>query len=558
MIDQLYNIDFSKLIDILIYIKDSPLLFNTGLFLILFLIFSGLYWITKRSFKYNSILVILFSFYFYYKSSEYYCFMLLAMCISDYTIGRILGNSQSHILRKSLVALSVISNIAILTYFKYFNLLLSTFYNFSSTHFDPLTIAIPAGISFLSFRSISYIIDIYRKEIKPEKNIINYIFFLSFFPPLLAGPVVRAKDMLPQIRANNFATKEMIGQGFFLIMCGLIKKAIIADYIGVNFVDRIFDNPALYSGFENLIGVIGYSLQIYCDFSGYSDMAIGIALTLGYKFKDNFNAPYKSQNPSEFWRRWHISLSTWLRDYLYIPLGGNRSMSIASYIWLCLFLFAGLSISTYLICDINNSYLKPISGVLLLIYICYLTISTFKFPSRRKNIITSMHLLITMLIGGLWHGASWMFVLWGAWTGILLILHKQLKKMFKLPENKRNKPWQIFFNIFFTFILMSFGWILFRSHDIYSVYSMITQITTDFTKDDPLFFITFLSNYQLIFIAIIFGYIMHFAPKKWTTFLCSKYSNSHLIIKSAILALVLFFVIQAGQSELVPFIYQQF
>ena len=558
MLTQFKDINFSNLLDILAFDKASPLVFNTGLFLILFLLFLGLYQLTKRSFKYNSILVILFSFYFYYKSSEYYCFMLLALCLSDYIIGIILGNTQNKTWKKFLVALSVLSNIGILTYFKYFNLLLGTFANINNIAYEPLNIILPAGISFICFRSMSYIIDIYRKDIEPEKNIVNYIFFLSFFPPLLAGPVVRAKDMLPQIRENKPATNIMIGQGFFLIMCGLIKKAVIADYIGVNFIDRIFDNPTLYTGFENIMAVIGYALQIYCDFSGYSDMAIGLALLLGYQFKDNFNAPYKSQNPSEFWHRWHISLSTWLRDYLYIPLGGNRNMTIASYIWLSILSIAGIYISISLLLSYNDSYIMPICGVLLIVFICYILFSISKVPNRRKNIITSMHLFVTMLIGGLWHGASWMFVLWGAWTGLLLIIHKQLKKVYTLNESQKNKPWRVVSNVIITFILMSIGWVFFRSPNIDTAISISTQITSHFNAGDSNFFITFIMNYPLITLAIVCGYLMHFAPKKWSTILCDHFTKSPIIIKSIVLTLILFIVIQASQSELVPFIYQQF
>ena len=188
------------------------------------------------------------------------------------------------------------------------------------TSFEPLDVILPAGISFFTFRSISYMVDVYRGDLEPCRNFLDYFFFLTFFPPLLAGPVVRARDMLGQIRENPSATREMISEGLFLIMTGLVKKVMIADYISANFVDRIFDNPALYSGFENLMGAIGFTVQLYCDFSGYSDMAIGLALLMGYRFKINFDAPFKSQSPTEFWRRWHISLSTWLRDYVYIPL----------------------------------------------------------------------------------------------------------------------------------------------------------------------------------------------------------------------------------------------
>lgn len=557
MFDWIKNIDISLIPEILAY-NDNPLLFNTGLFLILFVIFIGVYQLTKNTFKCNSILVILFSLYFYYKSSEYYCFMLLAICVSDYVIGRILGSAKSIFIRKSCVVASVVANIAILIYFKYFNLLLHTFSQLNNTAFEPLNIVLPAGISFITFRSMSYIIDIYRKDIEPERNLINYTFFLSFFPPLLAGPVVRAKDMLPQIRLNPKASKEMIGQGFFLIMCGMIKKVVIADYIGVNFIDRVFDNPTLYSGFENLMGIFGYSLQIYCDFSGYSDMAIGLALIMGYRFKENFNAPYKSQNPSEFWKRWHISLSTWLKDYIYIPLGGNRNLTIGSYIWGTLLLCPIIYFAILLIGDYKSGYLSPIAGILLSVWICYLIISVIKLPTRRKKIITSMHLLVTMLIGGIWHGASWMFAIWGAWTGILLVIHKYLKQKYHLTDQQKAQKWRIVANIFTTFILMTISWIFFRAPSLESVKDMITQIACEFTSGQDNVAYIFINSYPLVFALILIGYLTHFAPKKWSISLCNKYANFHIIFKSIIFALILFIVIQSRQSELVPFIYQQF
>ncbi|MDE7092198.1 MAG: MBOAT family protein, partial [Muribaculaceae bacterium] len=355
------------LLKILKFDPTSPLLFNTGLFLILFFGFLVIYSILRRTQSLKMVFVILFSLYFYYKSSAEYCFILLGVCLFDYVLGSTLGNTTKQWVRKLLVAINVIVNVGMLVYFKYFNLLFEAFANITSTRFDPLDIILPAGISFFTFRSISYIVDIYRREIEPCQSFLQYTFFLTFFPPLLAGPVVRAKDLLPQIKENPVADRWMTGGGFFLIICGLVKKVVIADYISGNFVDRIFDNPSLYTGFENLMGVYGFTLQLYCDFSGYSDMAIGIALLLGFRFKDNFDSPFKSQSPTEFWHRWHISLSTWLRDYLYIPLGGSRT---------------------------------------------------------RTKIQSHANLVTTMALGGLWHGASWMYVIWGFWNGFLLVLHK--------------------------------------------------------------------------------------------------------------------------------------
>lgn len=475
----------------------SPLLFNTGLFLLLFLGFLLVYQSLSRVQWLKMIFVILFSLYFYYKSSAEYCFILLGVCLFDFVLGNILGHTENIKARKVMVAVNVVVNIGMLCYFKYLNLILQTFADIASVDFDPFDIILPAGISFFTFRSISYIVDIYRREIEPCGNFLHYTFFLTFFPPLLAGPVVRAKDFLPQIKNNPIADHAMVSTGFFLIICGLVKKVVIADYISGNFVDRIFDNPSLYTGLENLLGVYGFALQLYCDFSGYSDMAIGIALLLGFRFKDNFDSPYKSQSPTEFWRRWHISLSSWLRDYLYIPMGGSRTTKLRSH----------------------------------------------------ANLVT------TMVLGGLWHGASWMYVIWGAWNGILLVLHKIYKNIFHITKDDKPNPVRRFFNILITFNLMAFGFMFFRSESMEKVGDMITAITTDF---HPEVWNQILDGYFMIVIAILIGFLLHFSPKGWTEKLRDSFTAQSLIVQGIILALIILAIIQVRSSDLVPFIYLQY
>ena len=364
--------DSEKLIKLLAYDEFNPLLFNTGLFLILFVVFVGIVTILRKHKILKLISIILFSLYFYYKSSAEYCFILLGVCVSDYVLGLLMMKSKHIWQKKIIVTLNVVMNVGMLFYFKYFNLLYETIANFAGKPLDPLDIVLPAGISFFTFRSISYIVDIYRGEIEACRDFLAYTFYLTFFPPLLAGPVVRAKDMLPQVEANPEVTAPMVSEGLFLIMCGLIKKVIVADYLSQNFVDRVFDNPALYSGFENLMGAYGFTIQLYCDFSGYSDMAIGLALLMGYSFFDNFKAPFKAQNPTEFWHRWHISLSQWFRDYVYIPLGGSRL-------------------------------------------------------GRMKYV---RNLLIVWLLTGLWHGTSWNFLLWGFYYAVILLIESLFLKHF--------------------------------------------------------------------------------------------------------------------------------
>ena len=491
------SIDVSKVVDLFVYDGQNPLMFNTGLFLFLIVGFIWIYRLLAMRDTLRIYFVILFSLYFYYKSSGLCFLLLLFVAFSDYSLGRLLGWVSRKWLRRFFVLMSMAVNLGMLCYFKYTNLLLGTIADFTREPFEPLDIVLPIGISFFTFRSLSYIIDVYRRQMSPVTSLRDYVFYLSFFPPLAAGPVVRAKDFVPQIHRPLEITPMLLGEGLFLVMCGLIKKVVISDYISVNFVDRIFDNPMLYTGFENLMGVYGYTLQIYCDFSGYSDMAIGIALLMGYRFKINFDSPYKSGSITEFWRRWHISLSSWLRDYLYISLGGNR----------------------------------------------------------RGKVRTYFNLFITMVLGGLWHGASWLFVIWGAWHGVLLIVHKVYRRIFPVAKDDRPGIIRHFFHVLLTFHVVAAGWIFFRSPSLDVAGQIFTQIFTNFR---PEAISAFVSGYAVIFVALIVGYLLHFAPHRWSQWLQRELSWSPLVVKAAILALVLFFVLQVRSSELVPFIYSQF
>ena len=499
----IFNIDLSKIIDfgrlgkLFLYDERNPLLFNSGLFFFIFTGFLLLYRLLKHHESLRIIYVILFSFYFYYKSSGVYVLTLLAVGIWDYCIGMGLGRTENRVLKRLLVLLSISANLGMLCYFKYTNLIFETIANIRQQDFDPFNIVLPIGISFFTFRSLSYIIDVYRKEMDPLTSLRDYIFFLSFFPPLVAGPVVRAKDFVPQIHRPLEITPEMMGEGLFLVITGLIKKVVISDYISGNFVDRIFDNPLLYSGFENLMGVYGYTLQIYCDFSGYSDMAIGLALLMGFRFKINFDSPYKSASITEFWRRWHISLSNWLRDYLYIPMGGSR------------------------------------------------------VPRWRIYV----NLFITMVIGGLWHGASWLFIIWGAWHGFLLVIHKFFRHIF--PENK-NKPagkFRHFINVFFTFNLICIGWVFFRAPSLEVAGQIFTQIFTNF---HPEIIPAFVDGYLLIVVTMLIGFILHFTPHKYSLRIQKGLEWLPLAGKAFVFAIVIFLVLQVRSSELVPFIDFQF
>ncbi len=510
------NIDLHKLVDVLLYDPSQPLLFNTGLFMLLFTVFMCLFWIVKGVRVLKMALVILFSLYFYYKSSGLCCLILLGVCVSDYVLGLLMEKASRNdavIAKRSIVLLNVLVNVGMLAYFKYFNLILDTLSGFMTADISVESIILPAGISFFTFRSISYIVDLYRGQLQACHNLFDYIFFLTFFPPLLAGPVVRAKDMLPQIKANPVVTRDMTSEGIYLIILGLIKKVVIADFISGNFVDRVFDNPALYSGFENLMATIGFTVQLYCDFSGYSDMAIGIALLMGYRFMENFNAPFKAQNPTEFWHRWHISLSTWLRDYVYIPLGGNR-------------------------CSRSRMYFNQFA---------------------------------TMVIGGLWHGASWMYVIWGAIHGSLLVIHKFIRRVFPLSMTETvvtdagevimvrsegsSSPLIKGFNMILTFMLVSIAFMFFRAPSMESVGMMWHQMIFDFHLSVAP---QFVESYLEIVVLIVGAYIIHVSPSAITRSPRRLFDASPAIVQALILASVIILVIQVRQSDIVPFIYLQY
>ena len=347
---------------------------------------------------------------------------------------------------------------------------------------------------------MSYTIDIYRGQLKPLSNWLDYLFYLSFFPQLVAGPIVRARDFIPQIRQNPVVvTREMFGTGVFLILTGLFKKAIISDYISLNFVDRIFDEPLLYSGFECLMGIYGYALQIYCDFSGYSDMAIGIALLLGFRFPKNFDAPYKSATITEFWRRWHISLSTWLRDYLYISLGGNRKGRIRTY----------------------------------------------------------GNLLLTMLLGGLWHGAAVRFILWGGLHGAALALHKLWMAL--VPGAKATGSqmhwWSRAAGMLLTFNIVCLGWLMFRAESMQTVQLMLHQIFENFNA--PMI-PQVLAGYAAVFALIAAGYVLHLLPGRVDALAQRIVVHAPLVLQVVMAAAMIWCVMQIKSSDIQPFIYFQF
>lgn len=489
-----------NLLRILKYNPQEPLLFNSALFLFLYTIVMVVYGLMLNKGVGRILFITCFSYYFYYKSSGLYFFILLFISVSDFAIGHLIAKAGTQLKKRWWAALSLIVDLGILFYFKYTNFLFQTVSDLFNKPFDPFHIILPVGISFFTFQSVSYIIDIYRGRIAPLKSWYEYNFYLSFFPQLVAGPIVRARDFIPQIQQKPFVSKEMFGRAVFLILGGLFKKAVISDYISVNFVDRIFDNPQLYSGIENLAGVYGYALQIYCDFSGYSDMAIGLALLMGFHFNINFDAPYKSATITEFWRRWHISLSSWLKDYLYISLGGNRKGKIRTY----------------------------------------------------------FNLMTTMTLGGLWHGASLRFVLWGILHGVSLAVHKVVLTFFPWLSKTTGSdmsPLRRVLGILLTFHLVCLGWIFFRAENMDTALGVIRQIFTSF---HPELFWGMVSGYSTVFALMAAGYLFHFLPARTDAFFRERVIQMGYLGQAVLLGIMIWIVIQFKSSEVVPFIYFQF
>lgn len=475
------------------FIPGEPMLFSSGTFWALFLIFIPVYALVRERRWQMLLFVSLFSLYFYYKSSGWFVTLLIGTSIVDWCLSRLLVQLHSRTARRWCVAASLMTSLGILAYFKYANFFLWNINAMVGGNFQPLDLILPVGISFYTFQSVSYIIDVYKGRVSPTRYWLEYFFFLSFFPALVAGPIVRADYFLPQLDRRNHATRRQMWMGMWLIMLGVVKKAIIADYIA-QYNDLIFQSPTGYSGFESLMGIIGYTMQIYCDFSGYSDMAIGIALIMGFHLAQNFNFPYKSQNLTDFWRRWHISLSTWLRDYIYIPLGGNRRGTARTYA--------------------NN--------------------------------------FATMLIGGLWHGAAWRFVFWGAMHGAGLAVHKASKPYLgRLGDSWPVKALSWLITMTFVMIL----WVFFRAESFGDAVAVLGNVVTNF---DLAYAIPFASARMLWLILMAVIIVSHCLPGNFWQRMGVRWIMSPWIVKLAVFLVVVQGVIELRSESVMPFIYFNF
>lgn len=493
-----------------LYNPEAPLLFTRPYFwLFLLAVYSGFILLYKKR-KLKITFLFLCSLFFYYKSGGYFFSLLLFSTFTDYYFGIQIARNQNSLPRKLFLTLSVVINLGVLFYFKYAYFFADLISNLKGsevqitdyiaqltntlvgTHFDIENIILPVGVSFYTFQTISYTVDVFRRKVEPVKSIIDFGFYVSFFPQLVAGPIVRAAEFIPQLYKDFHLTREEFSIALFLILNGLIKKILISDFISVNFVDRVFESPQMYSGFENLMALYGYSIQIYCDFSGYTDIAIGLGLLFGFRLPLNFNSPYKAISITDFWRRWHISLSSWLRDYLYIPLGGNRISLIRTY----------------------------------------------------------ANLIVTMLLGGLWHGAALRFLIWGGLHGIALAVDKFLTSTFHF----RFKAYS-WISAFVTFHFVTFTWLFFRAPDVDHIKTMVYQISSNFSIAlIPEYITNYAASIGLIFI----GFLIHWLPAEFKSYYKTAFCKTPLWAKAIVTILIIIGLFNIQSADLQAFIYFQF
>ncbi len=533
-----------------LYDPENPLLFNNGFFVFFFGIFMVLYYSFRNNFKVRRYIFCFFSLYFFYKASGYFVGLVILSAIVDFILSNAIHRQQNKTYKKLLLICSIIFNLGLLFFFKYTNFFISVSNDLLNTGFNPLNVLLPVGISFYTFENLSYTIDVYRGQFEPAKKFSDYLLFLSFFPKLVMGPIVRAHDFVPQINKPYVITEKDFAKGFYLITSGLVKKLVISDFITLNFVNYIFDDPGRYTGLENLFAVYAYAVVIYCDFSGYSDVAIGIAKWLGFTIPTNFLSPYQSKNITEFWRRWHISLSSWLKDYLYIPLGGNRNSSFGTVFFSVLF-FAGVYLAGIKLFHFNWWGSVILSAGILLLFILPAIIT-----KEKKGVAANMNLLTTMLLGGFWHGASWNFIIWGALHGISLAVHKIWMLLTGKALKRINNGW--LYNaiaILITFHFVCFCWVFFKAADFDTAMTMIHQITHDFSLT---VWNGFFGNYKSVLIMMAIAYLLHAIPDNYSDRLMDRFPKLPLV---GYITVFFLFVILYGyfkSAEPVMPIYLQF
>jgi len=497
-----FPIEWNKFWELFKYVPHDPLLFGSSMFIFFFIAVLIVY----RFFSGNTSLriysLIIFSLFFYYKAAGVYLLLLVLIAVVNFYSGAWIYNAKDQLHKRLILTATIIINLGLLGYFKYTNFFLEILNDLKAGQFDMLDIFLPIGISFYTFKAMSYLIEIYFEMLEPIKSLRNFSLFVFFFPNVLMGPIDRAVNFLPQIEQKPIFTKEKIGLAVFLLCTGLFKKYVIADYISLNFTDRVFEFPLRFTGVENLFAVYGFALQGYADFSGYTDMALAIGLLLGFELMDNFNRPFKAHSVAEYWRRWHLSLSTWLLDYLFRPLQISlRNMKKAG---------------------------------------------------------TALAIFITFFVVGIWHGPSFTFILFGILHSTYLVFSMYTQPLRDAFYNKlgiKNAPWLKVLQIIFTFHLLAFTALLFRAPSLEFAGDMLSQIFTYFHAE---VFPQYVSAYPSIVLLILIGYVSHFLPEAWEKKTVAVLTKTPLLIQAVILAIMIWLVWQVRSAEMQPFMYFKF
>ena len=481
------------------------MLFNSFEFVVFFAIFLLVYFALSKKLKSQNFLLLVASYFFYGWWDWKFLSLILISSLCDYVIGLNIEKKVNERQRKYLLILSMVINLGILGFFKYFNFFAQSFHDLStslgfSTNPFFLNVILPVGISFYTFQTMSYTIDIYYRKMKATTNLLEFMTFVSFFPQLVAGPIERASNLLPQFGVKRKVSTTDVKEGIQQALWGLFKKIVIADNCAV-YVNQIFEQPDMYPGSILLIGILLFTFQIYGDFSGYSDIAIGIARMLGFNLMQNFKSPYLAHNIQDFWRRWHISLSTWFRDYLYIPLGGSKSKS-----------------------------------------------------TTRKY----FNIFVTFTVSGFWHGANWTFIIWGMLHSFYYMIQVTLGKYTarNIPRNRLTKP----FNILITFIAVVFAWIFFRAESVSQAFYLIHSMFTSSIVENPVPYLKQLGASTqpfIIFIGLVYLALFEFNnPDAKYSFQINRLGRlSKAVVYVSLLLLVILFRATGGAMD---FIYFQF
>jgi len=472
------------------------LLFPTATFAIFFLIVLPLSWLTMPWPHRWRPFIVIASYVFYSWWDWRFVFLLAGCTVWNQVLAVRIWRTPDRSRRKALLFLALAGDLGVLGYFKYYDFFVSSTDNMATVvgldlPFSLKTIVLPVGISFFTFMAISYVVDAYRGDFQPT-TLEKFAVYLSFFPHLVAGPIVRPGELIPQLETPRDPRRVDTSRAFYLIATGLFKKVVIANYLASSIVDQVFAAPGQHSSLEILIAVYAYAVQIYADFSGYTDIAIGIALLLGFSFPQNFDSPYAAVSVQDFWRRWHMTLSRWLRDYVYIPLGGNRRGSVATY----------------------------------------------------------RNLMLTMLIGGLWHGAAWTFVVWGGLHGAALAGERWWRERRGAPA-RRATGWPLWRARILTFHFVCLAWIFFRSDSFASAWDMIEGLFTQWGRPSPL-----VTSGVLLALAVGIG--SQYLPARVPRILMARFSRLPVLAQATVLALALMLTSVLGPEGVAPFIYFQF